>query len=127
MAKASNKETAQRIAKLQELTLKGRSNTACVEFARQTWWVSRSQAYKLLMRAWDQTYNDILITTTEGYNDIEQVDVSRQKLVAWAISQLQEATGITREQRNIGAVVGCIRELDHLVKGAIMRVAPSID
>ena len=116
MAKASNKETAQRIAKLQELTLKGRSNTACVEFARQTWWVSRSQAYKLLMRAWDQTYNDI-----------EQVDVSRQKLVAWAISQLQEATGITREQRNIGAVVGCIRELDHLVKGAIMRVAPSID
>ena len=103
MAKASNEETSKRIDKLQELTLKGRSNTACVEFARQTWGLSRSQGYKLLKRAWEQTYNDI-----------EKVDVSRQELVAWAISQLQEATGIAREQRNIGAVVGCIRELDHL-------------
>ena len=103
MAKASNEETARRIDKLQDLTLKGHSNTACVEFARQTWGLSRSQSYKLLKRAWEQTYNDI-----------EQVDVSRQELVAWAISQLQEATGIAREQRNIGAVVGCIRELDHL-------------
>ena len=42
MAKASNEETARRIDKLQELSLKGRSNTSCVEFARQEWGVSRS-------------------------------------------------------------------------------------
>ena len=103
MAKASNEETARRIDKLQELSLKGRSNTSCVEFARQEWGVSRSQAYKLLKRAWEQTYNDI-----------EEVDVSRQELVAWAISQLQQATGVAMAQKNIGAVVGAIRELDQL-------------
>ena len=98
MAKASNKETSRRVDKLQELTLKGHSNTACVEYARREWGISRPQAYRLLKRAWEQTHSDI-----------EEVDVCRQELVAWAIAQLQEATGIAREQRNIGAVVGCIR------------------
>jgi len=103
MAKASNKETARRVDKLQELTLKGHSNTACVGYARREWGLSRPQAYRLLKRAWEQTHSDI-----------EEVDVCRQELVAWSIAQLQQATGIAMDQKNIGAVVGAIRELDNL-------------
>ena len=103
MAKASNKETARRVDTLQELTLKGHSNTACVQYARQEWGLSRPQSYRLLKRAWEQTHADI-----------ETVNISRQELVAWSIAQLQQATGIAMDQKNIGAVVGAIRELDHL-------------
>ena len=58
MTKASNKETARRVDKLQELTLKGHSNTACVQYARQEWGLSRPQSYRLLKRAWEQTHDD---------------------------------------------------------------------
>ena len=88
MAKASNKETARRVDKLQQLTLQGRSNTSCIEFARQEWGLSRPQSYRLLKRAWEQTHDDI-----------ETVNISRQELVAWSIAQLQQATGIAMDQK----------------------------
>ena len=103
MARATAAATADRVDQLQQMILAGSSNTECVTYARQAWGISRPRAYALLKRAWQQIHDDV-----------DKVGVERAELVAWAIAQLQSATGIALKQRNPGAVVGCVRQLDQL-------------
>ena len=103
MAKANAEATAERVDHLQGMILAGEPNTACLTFARQAWGVSRSQGYRLLKKAWRQIHDDV-----------DSVGIERAELVAWAIAQLQTATGLALKQNNPGAVVGCIKQLDQL-------------
>ena len=103
MAKATAAETAERIERLQEMILSGEPNTACLAYARQTWGVSRAQGYKLVKRAWAQIKDDI-----------DATGIDRQELLSWAIQTLITASGQAMKQKNPGAVVACIRQLDHM-------------
>ena len=98
---ATAAETAERIEQLQGLILAGQHNTACLTFARQTWGVSRAQGYRLLKRAWRQIHDDI-----------EGPDLDRQEMLAWCVQTLLETAGQAKAQRNPGAVVAAIRQLD---------------
>ena len=100
---ATAAETAERIERLQRMILSGQPNTACLTFARQTWGVSRSQGYRLLKKAWQQIKNDI-----------DESGIDRQELLAWSIQTLMSAAGQAMKQNNPGAVVGAIRQLDHM-------------
>ena len=104
MARATAATIADRVDRLQWMLLEGSSNSACVAHASREWGVSRRQAYRLLKRAWQRI--------TE---DVDATDVSRRELVAWCISQLMDAAGTAKNQRNPGALVGIVRELDALV------------
>ena len=101
MPKATTALIAGRIEQLQGLILAGESNTACLTYARQTWEVSRSQGYRLLKRAWRQIHDDI-----------EGPDLDRQEMLAWCVQTLLETAGQAKAQRNPGAVVAAIRQLD---------------
>ena len=103
MAKATSAESADRIDQLQGMILAGSNNTECLAFARQTWGVSRSQGYKLFKRAWQQIKNDI-----------NESGIDRQELLSWSIQTLMAAAGQAMQQKNPGAVVACIRQLDHM-------------
>ena len=103
MPKATAAETAERIERLQEMILTGEPNTACLTFARQTWGISRAQGYKLVKRAWAQIKDDI-----------DATGIDRQELLSWAIQTLITASGQALKQKNPGAVVACIRQLDHM-------------
>ena len=103
MAKATSAESADRIDQLQGMILAGSNNTECLAFARQTWGVSRSQSYKLLKRAWQQIKDDI-----------DESGIDRQELLSWSIQTLMAAAGQAMKQKNPGAVVACIRQLDHM-------------
>ena len=101
MAKATSAESADRIDQLQGMILAGSNNTECLAFARQTWGVSRSQGYRLLKRAWRQIHDDI-----------EGPDLDRQEMLAWCVHTLLETAGQAKAQRNPGAVMAAIRQLD---------------
>ena len=103
MAKANAEATAERVDYLQGMILAGKPNTVCLTYARQTWGVSRSQGYKLIKRAWQQIKNDI---------DASGID--RQELLSWSIQTLMAVAGHAMKQKNPGAVVACIRQLDHM-------------
>ena len=103
MPRATATETLERVDQLQGMILAGSNNTECLAFARQTWGVSRSQGYKLLKRAWQQIKNDI-----------DESGIDRQELLSWSIQTLMAAAGQAMQQRNPGAVVSCIRQLDHM-------------
>ena len=103
MAKANAEATAKRVDHLQGMILAGEPNTACLTYARQTWGVSRSQGYRLLKKAWQQTKNDI-----------DKSGIDRQELLSWSIQMLMAAAGQAMKQNNPGAVVGAIRQLDHM-------------
>ena len=103
MAKANAEATAERVEHLQGMILAGQPNTACHTFARQTWGVSRSQGYRLLKKAWQQIKNDI-----------DESGIDRQELLSWSIQTLMAAAGQAMQQKNPGAVVSCIRQLDHM-------------
>jgi len=100
---ATAAETAERIERLQRMILSGKPNTACLTFARQTWGVSRSQGYRLLKKAWQQIKNDI-----------DESGIDHQELLSWSIQTLMAAAGQAMKQKNPGAVVACIRQLDHM-------------
>ena len=100
---ASAAETAERIEQLQGMILAGQPNTACLTFARQTWGVSRAQGYKLIKRAWQHIKLDI-----------DESGIDRQELLSWSIQTLMAAAGQAMQQKNPGAVVACIRQLDHM-------------
>ena len=100
---ATAEETAERIEQLQGMILAGQPNTACLSFARQTWGVSRSQGYRLLKKAWAQIKDDI-----------DESGIDRQELLSWSIQTLMAAAGQAMQQKNSGAVVSCIRQLDHM-------------
>ena len=103
MPKATAAGTAERIERLQEMILTGEPNTACFTFARQTWGISRAQGYRLLKKAWQQIKNDI-----------DESGIDRQELLSWSIQTLMAAAGQAMQQKNPGAVVACIRQLDHM-------------
>ena len=103
MPKANAEATFKRIEHLQGMILAGSNNTECLAFARQTWGVSRSQSYKLLKRAWQQIKDDI-----------DESGIDRQELLSWSIQTLMAAAGQAMQQKNPGAVVACIRQLDHM-------------
>ena len=103
MPKATAADTFDLIYQLQGMILSGEPNTACLAYARQTWGVSRAQAYRLIKRAWHQIKLDI-----------DESGVDRQELLSWSIQALMAAAGQAMKQKNPGAVVACIRQLDHM-------------
>ena len=100
---ATAAETAERIERLQRMILAGQPNTVCLTFARQTWGVSRSQGYRLLKKAWQQIKDDI-----------DESGIDWQELLSWSIQTLMAAAGQAMQQKNPGAVVSAIRQLDHM-------------
>ena len=103
MARATSAESAKRVNRLQGMILTGEPNTACLAYARHTWGVSRAQGYRLLKKAWAQIKDDI-----------EESGIDRQELLSWSIQMLMAAAGQAMKQNNPGAVVGAIRQLDHM-------------
>ena len=103
MARATSAESAERVDQLQGMILAGQPNTACLIYARQTWGVSRSQGYRLLKKAWQQIKNDI-----------DESGIDRQELLSWSIQTLMAAAGQAMQQKNPGAVVSAVRQLDHI-------------
>ena len=101
MPRATATDIADRIDQLQGMILSGEPNTACLAYARHTWGVSRSQGYKLIKRAWRQVHDDI-----------EGPDLDRQEMLAWCVQTLLKTAGQAKAQRNPGAVVAAIRQLD---------------
>ena len=103
MARATAAETVDRVELLAGIILAGSNNTECLVYARQTWGVSRAQGYRLLKKAWQQIKNDI-----------DESGIDRQELLSWSIQMLMAAAGQAMKQNNPGAVVGAIRQLDHM-------------
>ena len=103
MARATSAESVERVDHLQRMILAGQSNTACLTFMRQTWGVSRAQGYRLLKKAWAQIKDDI-----------DESCIDRQELLSWSIQTLMAAAGQAMQQKNPGAVVSAIRQLDHM-------------
>ena len=103
MARATSAESAERVDQLQGMILAGQPNTACLSFARQAWGVSRAQGYRLLKKAW-----------TQIKDDIDESGIDRQELLSWSIQTLMAAAGQAMQQKNPGAVVSAIRQLDHM-------------
>ena len=103
MTRATSAESAERVDRLQGMILTGEPNTACLAYARHTWGVSRAQGYRLLKKAWAQIKDDI-----------EESGIDRQELLSWSIQMLMAAAGQAMKQNNPGAVVGAIRQLDHM-------------
>ena len=103
MPRATATEIAERVEHLQGMILAGQSNTVCLTFARQTWGISRSQGYRLLKKAWAQIKDDI-----------NESGIDRQELLSWSIQTLMAAAGQAMQQKNPGAVVSAIRQLDHM-------------
>ena len=103
MARATSAESAERVEHLQGMILAGQSNTACLTFVRQTWGISRSQGYRLLKKAWAQIKDDI-----------NKSGIDRQELLSWSIQTLMAAAGQAMHQKNPGAVVSAIRQLDQM-------------
>ena len=103
MARATSAESAERVDQLQGMILAGSNNTECLAYARQASGVSRAQGYKLVKRAWAQIKDDV-----------DATGIDRQELLSWAIQTLITASGQAMKQKNPGAVVACIRQLDHM-------------
>ena len=103
MARATAQETADRVELLAGMILAGSNNTECLAYTRPSWGVSRAQGYKLVKRAWAQIKDDI-----------DETGIDRQELLSWAIQMLITASGQAMKQKNPGAVVSCIRQLDHM-------------
>ncbi len=103
MTRATSAESAERVDQLQGMILSGKSNTICLTFMRQTWGVSRAQGYRLLKKAWAQIKDDI-----------DESGIDRQELLSWSIQTLMAAAGQAMQQKNPGAVVACIRQIDHM-------------
>ena len=93
----------ERVDTLARMLLSGAGNTACVEFAQETWGLSRSAGYRVLRRSW------ALIR-----QDTEESGCDRRALLAWCIDRLQVAVGNALERNNHGAAVSGIRELNLL-------------
>ena len=102
-ATATATKTADRVELLAGMILAGSNHTESLAYARQTWGVSRSQGYKLMKRAWAQIKDDI-----------DETRLDRKELLSWAIPTLITANGQAMKQKNPGAVVSCIRQLDHM-------------
>jgi hypothetical protein len=89
---------------LARMLLSGAGNSRCLDFAQETWGLSRSASYRVLKRSW------ALIR-----QDTEESGCDRRALLAWCIDRLQVAVGNALARNNAGAAVSGIRELNHLV------------
>ena len=114
MARATTAETSDRIDALQLMILEGEPNNICLQFARQQWGISRAQGYKLLKRAWRQIHDDV-----------EETGINRAEMLAWAIQTLMAAAGQAKQQKNPGAVVACIKQLDWMTGLGINSISGS--
>jgi len=85
------------------MILAGIPNTECLAFARKEWGISRARGYELMKRAW-----------TQIKDDVDETGIDRLELLAWSIQTLMAAAGQAMQQKNPGAVVACIRQLDHM-------------
>ena len=47
-------------------------------------------------------------------DDIDETGIDRQELLSWAIQTLITASGQAMKQKNPGAVLACIRQLDQM-------------
>ena len=47
-------------------------------------------------------------------DDIDESGIDRQELLSWSIQTLMAAAGQAMQQKNPGAVVSAIRQLDHM-------------
>lgn len=112
MSKATAAVTGERIDALQLMLLEGAANTTCVEYARQTWGISRAQCYKLLKRAW-----------TQIKDDVDKTEIHREELLAWSIQTLIAAAGQAKQQKNPGAIVACVKQLDWMTDLRIRAVS----
>ena len=101
MPRATAAETSNRIDALQGMILAGTPNTECLAFARKEWGISRARGYELMKRAWSQIKDDV-----------DQTGIDRLELLAWSIQTLMSAAGQAKQQKNPGAVVACIKQLD---------------
>ena len=114
MARATAAETTDRIDALQGLILAGTTNTECLAFARKEWGISRARGYELLKRAW-----------TQIKADVDETGIDRQELLAWSIQTLMAAAGQAKQQKNPGAVVACIKQLDWMTGLGINSISGS--
>ena len=114
MARATVLETAKRIDLLQVMILEGEPNTVCLAFARTEWGISRARGYELLKRAW-----------TQIKADVDETGIDRQELLAWSIQTLMAAAGQAKQQKNPGAVVACIKQLDWMTGLGINSISGS--
>jgi len=114
MERATATETADRVELLAGMILAGSNNTECLVYARQTWGVSRAQGYKLVKRAWAQIKDDV-----------DETGIDRLELLAWSIQTLMSAAGQAKQQKNPGAVVACIKQLDWMTGLGINSVSGS--
>lgn len=114
MSRATTEETSDRIDDLQGLILEGAPNTACLTFARQQWGVSSAQGCRLLKRAW-----------TQIKADVDKTGIDRQELLAWSIQTPMHAAGQPKQQKNPGAVVACIKQLDWMTGLGINSISGS--
>ena len=53
-----------------------------------------------------------LLSSQNGQSRLSGID--RQELLSWSIQTLMAAAGQAMQQKNPGAVVACIRQLDHM-------------
>jgi len=114
MARATAQETAERIDLLQVMILEGEPNASCLAFARKEWGISRARGYELLKRAW-----------TQIKADVDETGIDRQELLAWSIQTLMAAAGQAKQQKNPGAVVACIKQLDWMTGLGINSISGS--
>ena len=114
MARATAAETSDRIDALQGMILEGEPNTTCLGFARKECWISRARGYELLKRAW-----------TQIKVDVDETGIDRQELLAWSIQTLMAAAGQAKQQKNPGAVVACIKQLDWMTGLGINSISGS--
>ena len=103
MPKATEALAAERVEQLQRMILEGTTTAECLASAGQKWGTRRSQGYALLKRAWQQIKLDI-----------DETGIDRHELLSWSIQTLMAAAGQAMQQKSTGAVVACIRQLDHM-------------
>ena len=103
MSKATAALTAERVEQLLRMILEGTTTAECLAYAGQTWGIRCSQGYALLKRALQHIKLDI-----------DETGIDWQELLSWSIQTLMAAAGQAMQQKNPGAVVACIRQLDHM-------------
>ena len=75
---------------------------------------SGAQGYKLLKHVW-----------TQVKDDVDETGIDRLELLSWSIQTLMSAAGQAKQQKNPGAVVACIKQLDWMTGLGINSIAGS--
>ena len=59
-------------------------------------------------------------------DDVDETGIDRLELLAWSVQTLMAAAGQAKQQKNPGAVVACIKQLDWMTGLGINSVSGSI-